>query len=69
VPLTFFHSLIRSNLSLGSSSLISLRKQSLALSRARFWPPGNIHNRSRRRLSKSIRPRFTATSFEDFAIF
>jgi hypothetical protein len=56
------------NLSFGSSSLISLRKQSFSLSRARFRPPGNIHKRSRLRLTKITWPRFIATSFDDFAI-
>src|SRR5262245_48070815 len=65
---TSFHSLIWPSLSFGSSSLISRRRQSFALSRARFRPPGNIHNRSRLRLTRSTRPRFDATSFEDLAM-
>jgi hypothetical protein len=44
------------------------RRQSLSLSRARLRPPGNIHRPSRFRLTRSARPRFAATSFEDFAI-
>jgi hypothetical protein len=49
--------------------LISLRRQSFSLSRARFRPPGNIHNRSRlRRTNRTLLP-FTATSFDDFAIY
>jgi hypothetical protein len=48
--------------------LISLRRQSLSVSRARLRPPGNIQSPSRFRLTRSTRPRFTATSFEDFAI-
>src|SRR6266446_3882978 len=56
LALTSFQSLRRPSLSFGSSSLISLRRQSLSLSRSRF------------RLTGSTRPRFTATSFEDFAI-
>jgi hypothetical protein len=55
-------------LSFGSSSLISLRRQALAFSCARFRPPGNIHRRSRLRLTKRTLPRLTATNFEDFAI-
>src|SRR5262245_37052636 len=31
-------------------------------------PPRNIHNRSRLRLTRSTRPRFDATSFEDLAM-
>jgi hypothetical protein len=58
----------RPSLSFGNSSLISLRRQSLALSRARLRPPGNIQRPSRFRLSSSTRPRFAATSFEDFAM-
>src|SRR5262245_34605682 len=65
---TSFQSLIWPSLSFGSSSLISRRRQSFALSRARFRPPGNIHNRSRLRLTRSTRPRFDATSFEDLAM-
>src|SRR5262245_22678224 len=65
---TSFQSLIWPSLRFGSSSLISRRRQSLALSRARFRPPGNIHNRSRLRLTRSTRPRFDATSFEDLAM-
>lgn len=68
LDLTSFQSLTRPNLSFGSSSLISLCRQPLSLSRARLRPPGNIHNRSRRRLTRSTRPRFVATSFDDFAI-
>jgi hypothetical protein len=65
---TSFQSLSRPSLSFGSSSLISRRRQSLALSRARFRPPGNIHKPSRVRLTRSTRPRFDATSFEDLAM-
>jgi hypothetical protein len=68
LALTSFQSLRRPSLSFGSSSLISLRRQSLWLSRARLRPPGNIHRPSRFRLTRSTRPRFAATSFEDFAI-
>lgn len=67
LDVTSFQSRIRPTLSFGSSSLISLRRQALALSRARFRPPGNIHSRSRLRLTKRTLPRFTAISFEDFA--
>jgi hypothetical protein len=55
-------------LSFGSSSRISLRRQSFAVSRPRRRPPGNIHNRSRLLLTNRTRPRFAATSFDDFAI-
>src|ERR1700738_1492841 len=68
LALTSFQSLRRPSLSFGSSSLISLRRQSLSLSRARLRPPGNIQSPSRFRLTSSTRPRFAATSFEDFAI-
>src|SRR6267142_2878640 len=68
LALTSFQSQRRPSLSFGSSSLISLRRQSLSLSRARLRPPGNIHSPSRFRLTRSTRPRFAATSFEDFAI-
>src|SRR5246127_1494363 len=68
LPLTSLQSLTRPSLSFGSSSLISLRRQSLSLSRARLRPPGNIHRPSRFRLTRSTRPRFAATSFEDFVI-
>src|SRR6202171_5872642 len=66
--LTSFQSLRRPSLSFGSSSFISLRRQSLSLSRASLRPPGNIQSPSRFRLTRSTRPRFAATSFEDFAI-
>jgi hypothetical protein len=53
-----------------SNLLFDLSAQTIfSLSRARFRLRGNIHNRSRLRLTKSTRPRFSATSFEDFAIF
>src|SRR5258708_1786282 len=68
LALTSFQSRTRPSLSLGSSSLISLRRQSLSLSRARLRPPGNIQSPSRFRLTSNTRPRFAATSFEDFAI-
>ena len=68
LALTSFQSLTRPSLSFGSSSLISLRRQSLSLSRARLRPPGNIQSPSRFRLTSSTRPRFAASSFEDFAI-
>jgi hypothetical protein len=68
LALTSFQRLTRPSLSFGSSSLISLCRQSLALSRARLRPPGNIQSPSRFRLTSSTRPRFAATSFEDFAI-
>jgi len=67
--LTSFQSLRRPSLTFGSSSLISLRRQFLSLSRARLRPPGNIHNPSRFRLTSSTRPHFAATSFEDLAIY
>src|SRR6201998_4973559 len=68
LPLTSLQSLTRPSLSFGTSSLISLRRQSLSLSRARLRPPGNIQSPPRFRLTSSTRPRFAATSFEDFAI-
>src|SRR5258708_31134748 len=68
LALTSFQSLRRPSLSFGSSSLISLRRQSLSLSRACLRPPGNIQSPSRFRLTSSTRPRFAATSFEDFAM-
>src|SRR4029453_512608 len=66
--LTAFQSFKRPSLSFGSSSRISLRRQSLSVSRPRLRPPGNIHNRSRLLLTNKIRPRFAAMSFDDFAI-
>src|SRR6202140_5519496 len=68
LALTSFQSLRRPSLSFGSSSLISLRRQSLSVSLARLRPPGNIQSPSRFRLTSSTRPRFAATGFEDFAI-
>lgn len=69
LPLTSFHSFNGPSLSFGSSSLISRRRHFLSLSPARLQPPGNIQSLSRRRLTRSTRPFFAATSFEDFAIF
>jgi len=69
LALTSFQSLRRPSLSFGSSSVISLRRQSLSLSRARLRPPGNIHSPSRFRLTRSTCLRFVATSFEDLAIY
>ena len=68
LALTSFQSLNRPNLSSGSSSRISLFKQSVSVSRPRLRPPGNIHSRSRLLLTNKTRPRFEATSFDDFAI-
>jgi|SRR6185503_7443703 hypothetical protein len=68
LALTSFQSLNRPSLSSGSSSRISLRRQSFSVSRPRLRPPGNIHNRSRFLLTNRTRPRFTAMSFDDFAI-
>jgi hypothetical protein len=68
LALTSFQSLNRPNLSLGSSSWISRRKQSSSVSRPRLRPPGNIHSRSRLLLTNKTRPRFAATSLDDFAI-
>src|ERR1700676_3790994 len=68
LALTSFQSLRRPSLSFGSSSLISRRRQSLSLSLGRLRPSGNIQRPSRFRLTSSTRPRFAATSFEDFAI-
>src|SRR6267142_2967792 len=67
LALTSFQSLRRPCLSFGSSSFISLRRQSLSLSRA-LEPSGNIQSLSRFRLTRTTRPRFAATSFEDLAI-
>ena len=66
--LTALQSFKRPSLSFGSSSRISLRRQSFSVSRPRLRPPGNIHNRSRLLLTNKIRPRFAAMSFDDFAI-
>ena len=68
LDLTSFQSFNRPSLSFGSSSRISLRRQSFSVSRPRLRPPGNIHNRSRLLLTNKTRPRFAATSFDDFAI-
>src|SRR4029077_14908201 len=68
LALTSFQSLNRPSLSSGSSSRISLLKQSISLSRPRLRPPGNIHRWSRFLLTNNTRPRFVATSFDDFAI-
>src|SRR5580700_2931615 len=55
VAFSSFQRRTRPSLSLGSSSLISLRRQSFSLSRARLRPPGNIHSRSRlRRTNKDL---------------
>jgi len=67
LALTSFQSLNRPSFSSGSSSRISLLKQSLSVSRARLRPPGNIHSWSRLLLTNNTRPRFVATSFDDFA--
>jgi hypothetical protein len=68
LALTSFHSLNRPSLSSGSSSRISLLKQSFSVSRPRLRPPGNIHIWSRLLLTNNTRPRLVATSFDDFAI-
>jgi len=68
LALTSFQSLNRPSLSSGSSSRISLLKQSISVSRPRLRPPGNIHRRSRLLLTSNTRPRFVATSLDDFAI-
>ena len=68
LDLTSFQSFNRPSLSFGSSSRISLRRQSFSVSRPRLRPPGNIHNRSRLLLTNKTRPRFAATSFDDSAI-
>src|ERR1044072_7278538 len=60
--------LILPSFSLGSSSLISRRRQSFADSRARLRPPGNIHRPSDRRRTNNTLPRLAATNLEDFAI-
>jgi hypothetical protein len=68
LDLTSFHSRNPPNLSSGSSSRISLRRQSFSVSRRRLRPPGNIHRLSRLLLTSKTRPRFAATSLDDFAI-
>ena len=68
LTLTSLQSLNRPNLSLGSSSRISRRRQSFSVSRPRRRPPGNIHSRSRLLLTSKTRPRLAATSLDDFAI-
>jgi hypothetical protein len=68
LALTSFQSLNRPSLRSGSSSRISLLKQSFSVSRPRLRPPGNIHRWSRLLLTNNTRPRFVATSFDDFAI-
>jgi hypothetical protein len=68
VDFTSFQSRMGPSLSFGSSSLISLRRHSFSVSRGRFRPPGNIHSRSRLRLTKRTLPHFATISFEDFAI-
>src|ERR1700722_15623484 len=68
LALTSFQSLNRPSLSSGSSSRISLLKQSFSVSLARRRPPGNIHSLSRLLLTNKARPRFAATSLDDFAI-
>src|SRR5260370_21738205 len=65
LAVTSFQSLRLPSLSFGSSSLISLRRQSLALSRARLRPPVNIQSPSRFRLTTTTRPRFPAPTFDD----
>jgi hypothetical protein len=66
LALTSFQSLNRPSLSSGSSSRISLLKQSRSVSRPRLRPPGNIHRWSRLLLTNNTRPRFVATSFVRF---
>src|SRR5258708_26163191 len=68
LDLTSFQNFNRPSLSFGSSSRISLRRQSFSVSRSRLRPPGNIHNRSRLLLTSKTRPRFASPSFDDFAI-
>jgi hypothetical protein len=68
LALTSFQSINRPSLSFGSSSRISLCRQSFSVSRPRLRPPGNIHNPSRLLLTNKTRPRFATTSFDDFAI-
>src|SRR5262249_1325877 len=65
---TSFQSLTGPILSFGSSSSISRRRQRRSLSSSRLRPPGNIQTLSCRRLTRSTRPFFAATSFDDFAI-
>jgi len=63
LALTSFQSFSRPSFSSGSSSRISLRRQSFSVSRARLRPPGNIHSRSRLLLTNRTRPRFAANKF------
>lgn len=65
---TSFHNFNRPSFSLGSSSLISRRRQPLSLSPAHLRAPGNIQSPSRLRLTISTRPFLVTTNFEDFAI-
>src|ERR1700752_2016966 len=65
---TSFQSLTGPILSFGSSSPISRCRQRRSLSSSRRRPPGNIQTLSCRRLTRSTRPFFSATSFDDFAI-
>jgi hypothetical protein len=57
LALTSFQSLNRPSLSSGSSSRISLLKQSFSVSRPRLRPPGNIQRWSRLLLTNNTRPR------------
>ena len=66
--LTCFQSLSRPSFSFGSSSRISLSKQALAVSRARFRPPGNIQSRSRFLRTRMVQRFLVATSFDDFVM-
>src|SRR5580704_15779294 len=68
LAVTLFQRRTRPNLSLGSSSLISLRRQAFSDSRPRLRPPGNIQTRSLFRRTSRTFPRLTATSFDDVAI-
>src|SRR5262245_60435826 len=65
---TSFQNLTGPILSSGSSSSISRRRQRRSVSSSRRRPPGNIQTLSCRRLTRSTRPFFAATSFDDFAI-
>src|SRR5260370_9668642 len=68
LALTSLQSFNRPSLSFGSSSRISLRRQSFSVSRPRLRPPGNIHNRSHLLLTNKLPPPLPATTFHHFPI-
>src|SRR5258708_37304508 len=68
LALTCFQSFNRPSFSSGSSSRISLPRQSFSVSRPRLRHPENIHNRPRLLLTNKIHPRLPATRFDDLTI-